>query len=304
MDRCLFFDIECANCFNGEGKICSFGYVVTDMSFNILDSDDIVINPDCEFDWALFSKVTTCSLAYPKSVFYSSPLFPHYYSRISRLFSQCKYIFGFAPKNDIGFLDYTCGRYKLASPKGNVYDVVDAFNIKDNQQMRLVKWAEYYDVDMTDLRAHNSMDDAKMAMLCLKAFCNKYEFSLETLLPKLQGTDMHKYAVSRRERKQQKENIKKLHEIMSIKNYPASTNLLFGRKFIIGIRCRANGAYAYDVIKFIRDNGGTVVKSPQKNATVVISDSPGMNKNLPIYKKMNLEVIAFSKLKLKIIKKD
>ena len=26
----VFFDIECANCFQGNGKICSFGYVITD----------------------------------------------------------------------------------------------------------------------------------------------------------------------------------------------------------------------------------------------------------------------------------
>ena len=28
--RYLFFDVECANCFNGKGKLCSFGYVLTD----------------------------------------------------------------------------------------------------------------------------------------------------------------------------------------------------------------------------------------------------------------------------------
>ena len=51
----LFFDIECANCFNGEGKMCSFGYVLTDADFNILDSQDLVMNPETEFDWYLFS---------------------------------------------------------------------------------------------------------------------------------------------------------------------------------------------------------------------------------------------------------
>ena len=39
----IFFDIECANCFNGDGKICSFGYVITDRFFNILEKEDIVL---------------------------------------------------------------------------------------------------------------------------------------------------------------------------------------------------------------------------------------------------------------------
>lgn len=25
----LFFDIECSNCFGGRGKICEFGYMLT-----------------------------------------------------------------------------------------------------------------------------------------------------------------------------------------------------------------------------------------------------------------------------------
>ena len=50
----LFFDIECANCFNGIGKMCSLGYVVINENFEILDEDDVVMNPETEFDWYLF----------------------------------------------------------------------------------------------------------------------------------------------------------------------------------------------------------------------------------------------------------
>ena len=32
----LFFDIECSNCFNNIGKMCEFGYVVTDENFKII----------------------------------------------------------------------------------------------------------------------------------------------------------------------------------------------------------------------------------------------------------------------------
>ena len=40
----LFFDIECANCYQNCAKIFSLGYVVTDENFNILhDKEDVLI---------------------------------------------------------------------------------------------------------------------------------------------------------------------------------------------------------------------------------------------------------------------
>ena len=59
----LFFDIECANCFGGVGKMCSFGYVVVNQDWTILDEDDVVMNPETEFDWDLFDQKRGCKLA-------------------------------------------------------------------------------------------------------------------------------------------------------------------------------------------------------------------------------------------------
>ena len=46
----LFFDTECANCFDGEGKICEFGFVLTDENYQIIEKDNIIINPESPFD--------------------------------------------------------------------------------------------------------------------------------------------------------------------------------------------------------------------------------------------------------------
>ena len=46
----LFFDIECANCFDGKGKICEFGYVQTDENFSIIEKESFKINPCAPFD--------------------------------------------------------------------------------------------------------------------------------------------------------------------------------------------------------------------------------------------------------------
>ena len=47
----LFFDIECATCRGGKGKICEFGYLLTDDNFNEIKREEILINPNSPFDW-------------------------------------------------------------------------------------------------------------------------------------------------------------------------------------------------------------------------------------------------------------
>ena len=44
MKKYLFFDIECANCYNNCAKLFSLGYVVTDENFNIIrEKEDVLI---------------------------------------------------------------------------------------------------------------------------------------------------------------------------------------------------------------------------------------------------------------------
>ena len=81
----LFFDIECANCFNGIGKMCSLGYVIINENFEILDEDDVVMNPETEFDWYLFEPKNDCTLAYSKDYFRMQHNFESYHSEIKKL---------------------------------------------------------------------------------------------------------------------------------------------------------------------------------------------------------------------------
>ena len=41
----LFFDIECSNCFQGVGKMCEFGYVLTDENLVVMKTGDIPMSP-------------------------------------------------------------------------------------------------------------------------------------------------------------------------------------------------------------------------------------------------------------------
>ena len=45
----VFFDIECACVYKNVAKICVFGYCVADEQFNILEKQDILINPNGKF---------------------------------------------------------------------------------------------------------------------------------------------------------------------------------------------------------------------------------------------------------------
>ena len=93
----VFFDCECANTFDGVGKICSLGYVICDDDLNIIESEDVVMNPECDFDWYLLSGKGDCKLAYSKDYFRIKPNYEAYYKDIKKLFTTGnRYIAGFA----------------------------------------------------------------------------------------------------------------------------------------------------------------------------------------------------------------
>ena len=85
----LFFDVECSNCHNGIGKLCEFGYVLTDEKFNILAKDDIPMSPG-KGHWSRFDLTGRKSerdlvLSYDYDYYYAQPEFPSFYARIKKL---------------------------------------------------------------------------------------------------------------------------------------------------------------------------------------------------------------------------
>ena len=117
----LFFDIECANCYNGKGKIYSFGYLICDHNFKIKTPPcDILINPDCKFDPYVKKNI----LAYPKELVKASPKFNEVYEQIKQLMTAKNTVcFGYGIDNDLHFLADDCKRYSLEKIQARVYDV-------------------------------------------------------------------------------------------------------------------------------------------------------------------------------------
>ena len=164
----LFFDIECANCYQNCAKIFSLGYVVTDENFNILhDKEDVLINPRDRFDWYVAKKM----MAYPREIFKDMPPFPDFYDRFREMFEdEDTMVVGYAVTNDVHFLHDDCKRYGLAPYTYKFYDVQQLYarqpvnNTAKNLEDSLLSWCN---IEPENL--HRSDEDAYNTMLIMKA---------------------------------------------------------------------------------------------------------------------------------------
>lgn len=179
----LFFDIECANCFNGQGKICSIGYVIVDGSFNIIQQKDILINPNSKFHLRNRASGEGIELGYDKQVFLNSPKFDSYYSFIKGLLESDEYtIFGHSVINDINFLIAECNRYKLPYFNFKAYDtqILHRHFMPESKENGLGKICESFGIEIENL--HRSDYDAFLTMQVAKKICQNHSVSLDALL--------------------------------------------------------------------------------------------------------------------------
>lgn len=175
----LFFDIEGANSYGGVSKICSFGYVLTNEEFEILERRDILVNPRSKFNLG-----PNIKLAYEKEEFKAAGDFTQHYDEIKAvLLMPDIQIFGFAVDNDAKYVRDECKRYHLEGMDFDYFDVQrmarDKFEL--NNQPGLPKACELLTIDF-DQDIHKSDDDALMTMEVLKAICAKFEKSVDELI--------------------------------------------------------------------------------------------------------------------------
>ena len=185
--RYLFFDIECANCFNGHGKICSFGYVITNDNFEILEQKDILINPKTKFHLKNRRKEgEDIELSYPLEMFTASPDFDYYYPTIKNLLTYPdQIVFGHSVINDIHFILSECKRYGKPAFGYNAYDTQVLYKLlhKEKNESSLSKLCEKYGIEVTDL--HRSDYDAYLTMSVMKALCEECNVDVQGILAKL-----------------------------------------------------------------------------------------------------------------------
>lgn len=178
----LFFDIECANCFGGHGKICSFGYVLADGNFNIIEQKDILINPKSKFHLTR-GDGEGIELGYPKEEFTKSPAFDFYYDRIKELLEDKNVtIFGHSVINDINFLLSECDRYRKQYFTFNAYDtqMLHRAIMPESKDNGLGKICAAFGISVENL--HRSDYDAYLTMSVAKKMCESRGASLDALI--------------------------------------------------------------------------------------------------------------------------
>ncbi len=177
----LFFDIECANCYQNCAKIFSLGYLITDEKFNILHPmEDVLINPRDRFDWYVAKKM----MAYPREIFKDMPPFPDFYERFREMFEdEDTMVIGYAVTNDVHFLHDDCKRYGLAPFTYSFYDVQQLYarqpvnNTAKNLEDSLLSWC-----NIEPQNLHRSDEDAYHTMLIMKAIAEYHGTDLPGLM--------------------------------------------------------------------------------------------------------------------------
>lgn len=294
----VFFDCECANTFEGIGKICSLGYVIADDELNILESEDVVMNPECDFDWYLFSGKGECQLAYSKDYFRIKPNFEAFYKDIKKLFTTGnRFIGGFAVGNDVGFVNNACERYNLPYIQFRAFDLERYLERKYDKKQKLVQWAQEFGVNVAKYQSHKSVDDAIITMLCLKAEAAKCGKTVEEIMTEhkdcfVSNEQILEQAAERAYRKEMTEKIKRL---FNKKNPKPKFKKLLGERFEFDGKLMREVDLAFELIKQIYENGGIVNEHVMGHGTAVFLETPNEHV-VEKLKKRGLKIILAEEL--------
>ena len=179
----LFFDVECANSFDGVGKICEFGYVLTDENLNVIKQGIHLINPDAEFDWYVKYKI----ISYAIKEYEKAPKYPQIYRmHIQELVELPDTLYvGHGVRDDIKYLNDEANRYNLPRFERQCIDSSQIhrrfYNLPQTKGLKaIVKELEIGD----HKKLHNSEYDAKMTLEYVKRMCEESGLSFEQLIKK------------------------------------------------------------------------------------------------------------------------
>lgn len=177
----LFFDIECAHVPPNSTKICSFGYVLCDSSFNIIEKNDLLINPEIKL-YKYYNPDSAVTFAYPAEIFYKSKKYPQVFPKIYRLLTDKNTLcIGHSAFCDATYLINASKQYNLKQIDFMYMDTQKLHNFFTSQCdfPSLTFLCEYYSLPV--LRLHKSLDDALMTLNIAKKICSANNKSLTEL---------------------------------------------------------------------------------------------------------------------------
>ncbi|MFA6862237.1 MAG: 3'-5' exonuclease [Bacilli bacterium] len=311
----VFFDIECANCLHGEGKICSFGYVKTDEAFNVIKKKDILINPDAPFLLGNAKTGNGIKLAYPLFRFRWSHLFPSYYDEIKNLLTDPNTLsFGFAVNQDVSYISYSCRRYNLPYIEFSFFDIqkLDKEIFKRDNPMGLDSLVEKYHAKT--FTYHRSDDDALMTMEVFRGLLNENHLKVQEAINyhpnALRNTDsLLSQIEEKRKNTAKKEALrKKLNEFyVSLEDLHADVSyfdsFFWKKSFYLDMKIMTlNLDYLNSEKDLLYKKGAKLIRNPNAADVIVIFDSKSPRPHLIENHKVT-PMIVFSDFKSKLERK-
>ncbi len=275
----VFFDVECANCLNGEGKICSLGYVKTDSDFNVLKKKDILMNPDAPFLLGNARTGNGIKLAYPLFRFRQCDTFPSYYHEIQKIFENPdNMIFGFADTQDVCYLSYTCRRYQLPLLKYDFYDI-QLFEKKlrgEKAPRGLNSLVEELGVE--GFTYHRSDDDALMSLEVFKKLLDINNLTLEEALEqypcKDTSLDLEERMAERRKKKEREKKLRyRMNRFYSKQFEPVLSfcdHFFTGKKLCVQYDCLKQNIDYFEQKKKVLEQKGVILTKSAADADIFV----------------------------------
>lgn len=178
----VFFDIECASVYKYSAKICAFGYVLCDEQFNIIEKNDVLINPKGRFHLTDCRGENGIVLPYEYGEFKNYPKFPQVFPKIKALLEdKNNLVFGHATLNDVKYLNLETNRFRLPPFDFEFSDsqLMYMTSVNDfSRQFGLEYITEKLNVEFTP---HRAADDAYATMRVVEALCKKYDCTCRQL---------------------------------------------------------------------------------------------------------------------------
>ncbi len=282
----LFFDIECSNCFNGVGKMCEFGYVLTDENFNIIKADDIPMSPGkgrgSRFNLKGRKHEKDLELAYEYDYYFEQPEFPHFYKKIKELVEDPDTIcFAYSMDNDIQHLYHACERYKLQPYNYECYDVqklVAAYlEIKGQMSLHKACQAIVGPNSVVRLQEHLSRDDAEMERLIFEAICILTKTDSKKLLEESQfaRTNSIEYMNRLKERGKRKRLKTAGHELynsLAVPDEELDKSENIGKRYNISGELKADLNTLKETINLIQHKNGILCNKISKSDYFIVYD--------------------------------
>ena len=289
--RFLFFDIECSNCFGGVGKMCEFGYVITDENFKVISASDIPMSPGRgrgdRFHLRDRMEQEDVSLAYDEEFYYSQPELPTHYEKIKDLMEKEDTIcFAYSASNDIRYLSDSCNKYHLPSFDYTCYDIqiMVANYLGTKGQMGLSNAAhQIVGPNATvALNEHLSRDDAKLAMMVMEAICTIKQINSKTLLEesdsaRINSIEFLKQFHANKERKAELDRARVyLLEQAKADEEKYKDGSFGGKRYSFSNKAYSSMQECAELIDTIHSCGGLYVKRFDNADLIIVKDETGI----------------------------